>query len=106
MRFGVPFTECDTVFFGVGYEQTQIGDDTFLPNSYFLYRQEFGPTSYSFPLTVGWSRDARNSAIFPTEGRFYRVNAEISVAGRPAVRAAEPAGPAVPGPALQPDARA
>ena len=81
VRFGVPFTEVDTVFFGLGYEQTHVGDDTFLPNSYFLYRQEFGPTSYSFPLTVGWSRDSRNSAIMPTEGRFYRVNGEISALG-------------------------
>ena len=81
VRFGVPVTERDTVFIGLGYEQTQIGDDTFLPNSYFLYRQEYGPSSYSFPLTVGWSRDARNSAIFPTEGRFYRANAEISALG-------------------------
>jgi len=80
-RFGVPFTEVDTVFFGVGYEQTQVGDDTFLPNSYFLYRQEFGPSSYSIPMTVGWARDARNSAIFPTEGRFYRANGEISFLG-------------------------
>jgi outer membrane protein insertion porin family len=71
----------DTVFFGLGYEQTHIGDDAFLPNSYFLYRQEFGPTSYSFPLTVGWSRDSRNSAIMPTEGRFYRANGELSALG-------------------------
>ena len=81
VRLGVPFTEVDTVFFGLGYEQTHIGDDAFLPNSYFLYRQEFGPTSYSFPLTVGWSRDSRNSAIMPTEGRFYRANGELSALG-------------------------
>jgi len=81
VRFGVPFTEQDTVFFGLGYEQTHIADDVFLPNSYFLYRQEFGPTSYSFPLTVGWSRDSRNSAIMPTDGRFYRANGEISALG-------------------------
>jgi outer membrane protein insertion porin family len=81
VRFGVPFTEVDTVFFGLGYEQTHIGDDAFLPNSYFLYRQEYGPTSYSFPLTVGWSRDSRNSAIMPTDGRFYRANGEISALG-------------------------
>ena len=79
--FGVPFTEQDTVFFGLGFESTQIGDDAFLPNSYFLYREEFGPTSYSFPLTIGWSRDARNSAIMPTEGAFYRANGELSVLG-------------------------
>jgi outer membrane protein insertion porin family len=81
VRFGVPFTEVDTVFFGIGYEQTHIGDDAFLPNSYFLYRQEFGPTSYSFPFTIGWSRDSRNSAIMPTDGRFYRANGEISALG-------------------------
>ncbi len=81
VRFGVPFTELDTVFFGAGFEETQIGDTAFLPNSYFLYREEFGPTSYSFPLTVGWSRDTRNSSLLPTEGRFYRANAELSVLG-------------------------
>ncbi|MBX3641479.1 MAG: outer membrane protein assembly factor BamA [Rubrivivax sp.] len=81
VRFGVPFSEVDTVFFGAGFEQTQIGDDVFLPNSYFLYRQQYGATSYGFPLTVGWSRDGRNSALFPTEGRFYRANAEISALG-------------------------
>jgi outer membrane protein insertion porin family len=81
VRFGVPFTEYDTVFFGAGYEQIEIADDAFLPNSYFLYRYEFGPTSNSFPLTVGWSRDARNSAIQPTEGRFYRANFDLSPMG-------------------------
>ena len=81
VRFGVPFSELDTVFFGLGYEQTHIADDAFLPNSYFLYRQEFGPTSYALPLTIGWSRDGRNSAINPTEGRFYRANGEISALG-------------------------
>ncbi len=81
VRFGVPFTEVDTVFFGVGYEQTHIGDDAFLPNSYFLYREEFGPTSYSFPMTVGWSRDTRNNAIAPSDGRYLRTNAELSALG-------------------------
>ena len=69
------------VFFGFGYESTHIGDDAFLPNSYFLYREEFGPTSYSFPLTVGWSRDARNSSIMPTDGTFYRADGSLSVLG-------------------------
>ncbi len=80
-RIGVPFTELDTVFFGLGFEATQIGDDAFLPNSYFLYREAFGPNSYSFPLTIGWSRDGRNSAVVPTAGRFYRANADLSLLG-------------------------
>jgi outer membrane protein insertion porin family len=88
VRFGVPFSELDTVFFGLGYERTDIADDAFLPNSYFLYRQEFGPTSYALPLTIGWSRDGRDSAINPTEGRYQRVNGEWSCARRLALRCA------------------
>ncbi len=80
-RIGVPFTELDTVFFGLGVESTKIGDDAFLPNSYFLYREAFGPTSYSFPFTAGWSRDDRNSTIVPTAGRYYRANMDLSLLG-------------------------
>ena len=38
IRFGVPFSEFDTVFFGIGCERTEIGATTGIPNSYFLYR--------------------------------------------------------------------
>ena len=53
VRFGVPFTERDTVFFGLGYEQTQIGDDVFLPNSYFLYRRGVWPEQLFIPPDGG-----------------------------------------------------
>jgi outer membrane protein insertion porin family len=81
VRFGVPFTEFDTVFFGAGVEQTSIKGDTGLPVSYRLYRDTFGETSLSVPLTVGWSRDARDSLIAPTRGRYQRLNLELGVAG-------------------------
>jgi len=81
VRFGVPFTEYDTVFFGAGVEQTSIKGDTGLPVSYRLYRDTFGETSLSVPLTVGWSRDARDSLIAPTRGRYQRFNLELGVAG-------------------------
>jgi outer membrane protein insertion porin family len=81
VRFGVPFTDLDTVFFGLAYEQTEIADDAFLPNSWFLYQVEYGPTSNSVPLTVGWSRDTRNSSLIPTEGRFFRADAALSAIG-------------------------
>ncbi len=45
IRFGVPFSEYDTVFFGIGFERTEIKGDTALPNNYFLYREQFGATS-------------------------------------------------------------
>ncbi len=81
MRFGVPFTEFDTVFFGIGLERTEIRGGSNLPNNYFLYREQFGATSNSVPITVGWSRDRRDSAIAPTSGRFQRVNFDWGVGG-------------------------
>lgn len=81
IRFGVPFSDFDTVFLGAGWERTQIGATAGIPNSYFLYRQEFGPSSTAWPLTLGWSRDARDSALVPTSGRYQRVNLDFSLFG-------------------------
>ncbi len=81
VRFGVPVTDFDTVFVGIGAESTRIGTSTGIPNSYFLYRETYGANSYSLPLTLGWARDARDSALAPTSGRFQRVNLEWGLAG-------------------------
>jgi len=81
VRFGVPFNDYDTVFFGIGAEQTRIGATSGIPNSYFEYRYRYGPSSSSLPLTVGWARDERDSVLTPTAGRYQRVNLEWSVAG-------------------------
>lgn len=81
VRFGVPFSEFDTVFFGAGWERTQIGTSAGIPNSYFLYREQFGPNSTAWPLTIGWARDARDSVLAPTAGRYQRLNLEGSLWG-------------------------
>ena len=81
IRFGVPFSEYDTVFFGIGLEQTNIGANTGIPNQYFDYRFRYGATSTSLPLTLGWARDQRDSVLTPTAGRYQRANVEWSVAG-------------------------
>jgi outer membrane protein insertion porin family len=81
IRFGVPFTEIDTVFFGLGIEKTTIVPGTDLPISYENYAKEYGYSSTALPLTVGWARDSRDSALAPTSGRFQRANAEWSFTG-------------------------
>jgi outer membrane protein insertion porin family len=80
IRFGVPFSEFDTVFLGIGIEQTRIGG-TVTNKSYRDYRELYGANSTALPLTLGWSRDQRDSALVPTNGRFQRVNLEWSIAG-------------------------
>ncbi|WP_312129269.1 outer membrane protein assembly factor BamA [Diaphorobacter nitroreducens] len=81
VRLGVPFSETDTVFFGGGVEQTRIKAGTNIPAAYLAYAQQFGETSLSVPLTIGWSRDDRDSALAPNSGRYQRLNSEWSVAG-------------------------
>ncbi len=81
IRFGVPFTENDTVYFGSGYEQLTIVPGTNLPVSYQTYANQFGYKSDSIPLTIGWSRDSRDSSLVPTSGRFQRVYGDWGIAG-------------------------
>ena len=81
IRFGIPFSEYDTVFLGIGAEQTEIRGDVNLPANYFNYRYAFGAYSLSVPITLGWSRDARDSAIAPSAGRYMRLNLEWGIAG-------------------------
>jgi outer membrane protein insertion porin family len=81
LRFGVPFSELDTVFFGGAIERTEIRPGTNIPAAYLAYAQRFGYTSNAVPLSVGWSRDDRDSAVAPTTGRFQRVAAEVGVLG-------------------------
>ncbi len=81
MRFGVPFSEIDTVYFGANLEQTSIRPGNSLPNAYVEYMQQFGYTSNSLPFTIGWARDGRDSALVPTRGILQRFNSDLSASG-------------------------
>jgi outer membrane protein insertion porin family len=81
VRFGVPFSEYDTVFFGIGAERTEIRGTNAMPNNLYLYRLQFGAISNSFPITVGWTRDERDSALVPNAGSYKRVNFDWTFAG-------------------------
>ncbi|MES2531326.1 MAG: outer membrane protein assembly factor BamA, partial [Pseudomonadota bacterium] len=95
IKFGVPFSEVDTVFFGAGLEQFVFKPGTniaqYTPQA---YRDYFGCTTSSanfvsctddskwgIPLTIGWARDDRDSALVPTRGRLQRANAEWGAGG-------------------------
>ena len=80
-RFGVPFSETDTVFFGGGLEQTRIKPGTNIPAAYLVYADRYGYTSSAVPLTIGWSRDSRDSALAPNAGVYQKLNSEWSIAG-------------------------
>lgn len=81
MRFGLPVTDSDTVFVGGGVERTTIMPGTGLPVVYQDFANEFGYTTNSVPLTLGWARDSRDSALVPSTGKVIRTSGEWSVGG-------------------------
>ncbi|RZL89356.1 MAG: outer membrane protein assembly factor BamA [Variovorax sp.] len=97
IRFGVPFSEVDTIFFGAGVERYRFDPGTKIAfQTPKAYRDYFGCTTGAdglvtltctndtvsgVPLTVGWSRDDRDSALVPTRGRLQRANLEVGVGG-------------------------
>ena len=81
LRFGVPFTETDTVYLGGGVESLHIREGSIaLPTTWRLQVNNYGAKSTSVPLTVGWSRDTRDSALVPTRGRYQRANGDWGIA--------------------------
>jgi outer membrane protein insertion porin family len=76
-RFGVPFTEFDTVFLGLGVEETDITLSTFSPFRYIDYVNRFGNTSAGLIATAGWARDNRDNVIAPTRGNYQRAFLEF-----------------------------
>jgi outer membrane protein insertion porin family len=86
IKFGVPYTEVDRVFFGTGIEVFQLNTTSNTPVPYLNYVQSYGVpapgypaslTTYNVPLTVGWSRDGRDSSLIPSEGSLQQLSAEV-----------------------------
>ncbi|MDH5480709.1 MAG: outer membrane protein assembly factor BamA, partial [Nitrosomonas sp.] len=81
LRLGIPIAENDMVAFGIGAEQTTIGNSFGSPQRNIDFVEEFGKTTNNFPATVSWARDRRDSAIYTTSGTTHRLFGEISVPG-------------------------
>ena len=81
VRFGVPVTEYDSVNFGVGFERTAIGLDSFSPQRYFDYVEKFGAKSDTIRGTTGYARDTRDSIYFPKRGYLLEFGLEAGLPG-------------------------
>jgi outer membrane protein insertion porin family len=78
VRFGIPFTEYDTLFYSLGMEHValELHDDS--PQRYLDFQNQFGETYLAVINTAGWVRDTRDSAIWPTRGRVERASLEVA----------------------------
>ena len=81
VRFGVPVTELDTINYGLGYEQNRIETFADSPLIYLDYVRTFGSRNDAILGTIGWTRDNRDSLVYPTKGTLQRVTAEVGLPG-------------------------
>ena len=81
LRFAVPITDLDTINYGIGAELTDLTTFDDSPQRYVDYVTTFGNKNSTILGTVGWSRDGRDSLIYPTKGHMSRVNAEVALPG-------------------------
>ena len=80
-RIGVPFTDIDTITLGLGYEQTGITIYPDSPLRIITYVNTFGQDNTAVLGSGGWTRDTRDSAIYPTSGAVSRAGLESGLPG-------------------------
>ena len=79
INWGIPISEDNRLFLGVGYENTEIrlpADNTVERYQDFIERE--GDQYDTYAITLGWSSDSRDSAILPTRGMSQRVTSELA----------------------------
>ncbi|MET0217224.1 MAG: outer membrane protein assembly factor BamA [Burkholderiales bacterium] len=79
VRLGFPLAETDFLNLGLGFEYIQIGLFDNSPLRFRQYVNEFGPNNSSVNLTANWTRDRRDSVIWPTSGGLTRATAELAL---------------------------
>ncbi len=78
VNFGIPISEDNRIRLGVGFEDTTInlGTDPAQVHRDFIARE--GDNFQAIPLTLGWSRDTRDSSVLPTRGMAQSVSLEVA----------------------------
>ena len=82
LRFGVPIGEEDRINLGVGVDRTQVtlyGDEADQPFQYRRFSDEYGGSATALLGTIGWSRDSRDSYLYPRSGKYQRVFFELAL---------------------------
>ncbi|MGH8667549.1 MAG: outer membrane protein assembly factor BamA [Burkholderiales bacterium] len=81
LRFGVPISDLDTINYGIGVERTELNVFSDSPQRFIDFVDTFGESNSTLLGTIGWSRDNRDSLIYPTKGRMQRLSLESGLPG-------------------------
>jgi outer membrane protein insertion porin family len=78
---GVPITERDRVNFSTGVDVTKITTFSDSPQQYIDYIDEHGSNNTTLLGSVSWSRDTRDSSLWPTRGYTMGVSLDTGLPG-------------------------
>ncbi len=79
VRFAVPLSEDQMIHYGLAAEDTTIGLTSLSPQRYSDYINLYGARTINYLGSIGWSRDNRDSALYPTEGTMQRASSEVGL---------------------------
>jgi outer membrane protein insertion porin family len=82
VSYGIPISENDMVYAGIGINQTKIVPGSLLPKAYQDFVNKNGYANSAVPISLGWGRNSLNNALAPTSGKLIRLKGEVSVAGQ------------------------
>ncbi|QDQ25230.1 outer membrane protein assembly factor BamA [Chitinimonas arctica] len=81
LRWSVPVSEYDGVNFGLSAERSKLTVYGNSPREYKNFVNKYGDRNLTLLGTVGWARDTRDSALFPTRGKLMTVSGEAGLPG-------------------------
>jgi len=79
VRFGVPISEFDQINFGVAIDHTSVTTYDDSPIQYKNFVDRFGKSATALLGTVSWSRDSRDSLVYPRSGMYQRAYMEVAL---------------------------
>jgi len=80
INFRIPFSEYNSINFGLGYEQVDLFTTTNSPPE-IVDAINASPSNDLFPLTSSLAYDTRDSILYPTEGYLHRLALEVAIPG-------------------------
>lgn len=81
VSLGLPITDENRVNVSLNAEKMTLNTNADSPKYVLDFVSAFGENNRIYTVGVGWARDTRDSAFYPTNGNLHRLNLEVEVPG-------------------------
>lgn len=81
MGFSLPLNEEDSIQFGLAFERLELTPGGRAAEYIHKFVDEYGDRFTFYKGTLGWVRDSRDRAIFPTRGARQQISGEVALPG-------------------------